>query len=171
MIEVQKTTLDGVLLIKSEVVEDFRGKYVSTYNKEHFRKAGISIEFVCEDYSTSAKGVLRGIHSDSDNWKLISCRQGRFYFVVVNCDPSSHQFKKWQSFILSEENGLLILVPPNFGNGHFALTERVMFHYLQSNYYDHTRQSSYRYDDQQFNIWWPTKNPILSPRDETGAYV
>ncbi len=171
MIEIQKTTLEGVLRLQPEIQEDFRGRYVSPYNKADFKKADISVEFVCEDYSTSTKGVLRGVHSDSDNWKLVSCRQGRFYFVVVNCDPASKQFRRWESFILSEENCLQILVPPNFGNGHFALSEKIMFHYLQSNYYDTNRQTSYRYDDPQFNIWWPTKNPILSPRDEAGKYV
>ncbi len=169
--EIQKTSLDGVLLIKSDIQEDFRGKYVSCYNKADFQKAGIPIEFVCEDYSTSTKGVLRGLHSDSDNWKLVSCHRGRFYFVVVNCNPSSNQFRKWESFVLSENNGFQVLVPPQFGNGHLALSDEVMFHYLQSNYYDPARQASYRYDDPQFNVWWPIKNPILSPRDEAGKYV
>lgn len=171
MIVVEKTKLDGVLLIKPDIIEDFRGKYVSQYNKLEFQKAGISVNFVCEDYSISTKGVLRGIHSDSDNWKLISCRQGRFYFVVVNCDKNSKQFRQWMSFILSAENCLQVLVPPMFANGHFSLSDEVQFHYLQSNYYDPSRQISYRYDDPQFNIWWPTKNPILSPRDEAGKYV
>ncbi len=171
MIKVEKTTLDGVLLIRPEVFEDFRGTYVSLYNKSDFKEAGISIDFVCEDYSTSSRGVLRGIHADSDNWKLISCYRGRFYFVVVNCDKNSKEFGKWESFILSEENHVQILVPPKFGNGHLALSDEVMFHYLQSNYYDPSRQTSYRYDDPQFNVSWPTKNPILSKRDEAGKYV
>lgn len=163
---VEKTKLDGALLIKPEIFEDFRGRYVSLYNKAEFQKAGILVDFVCEDYSTSTKGVLRGIHSDSDNWKLISCRRGRFYFVMVNCNPASREFRKWESFVLSEENCLQVLVPPKFGNGHLALSNEVMFHYLQSNYYDPDRQTSYRYDDPRFNIWWPTKNPILSERDK-----
>lgn len=168
---VQKTSLDKVLRIIPDIQEDFRGRYVSPYNKADFAKAGIPIEFVCEDYSTSLKGVLRGIHSDSDNWKLVSCRKGRFYFVVANCDQQSHQYAKWEAFILSEENCHQILVPPNFANGHYALSEMVMFHYLQSNYYDPSRQTSYRFDDPRFKIRWPTRNPLLSPRDEAGAYV
>ncbi len=169
--KVEKTKLEGVLLIKPDTFEDFRGKYVSPYNKAEFEKAGISVEFVCEDYSTSFKGVLRGIHADTSNWKLISCRGGRFYFVVVNCDKDSKEFGKWESFILSDENAFQVLVPPKFGNGHFALSDHIVFHYLQSHYYDPARQSSYRYNDPRFNIWWPTKNPILSQRDEAGKYV
>ena len=171
MIQVEKMKLDKVLLIKPEIFEDFRGKYVSPYNKADFQKAGIWADFACEDYSISTRGVLRGIHSDSDNWKLVSCMRGRFYFVVVNCDKDSQEFGKWESFILSEDNHLQVLVPPKFGNGHFALSDEVVFHYLQSNYYDPARQTSYRYDDPQFNIWWPTKNPILSQRDEAGKYI
>jgi len=171
MIKVEKTKLEGVLLIKPEIFEDFRGMYVSPYNKSDFEKAGIPVNFVCEDYSVSTKGVLRGVHADSDNWKLISCHRGRFYFVVVNCDKDSKEFGKWESFILSEDNNLQVLVPPKFGNGHFVLSDEAMFHYLQSNYYDPSRQTSYRYDDPQFNISWPTKNPILSQRDEAGKYL
>lgn len=169
--KVEKTKLDGVLLIRPDVHEDFRGKYVSPFNKMEFEQAGIPINFVCQDYSVSTKGVLRGLHADSDNWKLVSCMRGRFYFVVVNCDPTSPQFRQWESFTLSGDNHLQVLVPPKFGNGHQVLSDDVVFHYLQSNYYDPARQVSYRYDDPQFNIWWPIKNPILSPRDEAGKYV
>lgn len=169
--EIQKTKLDGVLLIKPDTHVDLRGKYISTYNKAEFQKMGIPVEFVTEDYSVSTKGVLRGIHADSDNWKLISCRRGEFYFVVVNCDEASKDFGKWESFILSEDNYLQVLVPPKFGNGHLALSDQVAFHYLQSNYYDKARQSSYRYDDPRFNVQWPIKNPILSERDKAGKYV
>ncbi|MEK7464442.1 MAG: dTDP-4-dehydrorhamnose 3,5-epimerase family protein [Patescibacteria group bacterium] len=171
VIKAEKTTLDGVLLLKPDVHEDFRGKYVSPYNKVDFQKLGIPVEFVTQDYSISKKGVLRGLHADSDNWKLISCHQGEFYFVVVNCDETSKEFGKWESFTLSGENHLQVLVPPRFGNGHLALSDNIVFHYLQSNYYDPKRQSSYRYDDPRFNIEWPIKNPILSPRDEAGKYV
>lgn len=115
--------------------------------------------------------MLRGIHADSENWKLISCRRGEFYFVVVNCNAASPEFGKWESFILSEENCLEVLVPPTFGNGHLALTDPVVFHYLQSREYDPARQTSYRYDDPRFNIRWPVKDPILSPRDKAGKYV
>jgi dTDP-4-dehydrorhamnose 3,5-epimerase len=170
--EAIKTKLDGVLLIKpGEVFEDFRGKYIETYNREEFKKMGIDVEFVTDDYSTSTKGVLRGLHGDQKTWKLISCHRGRFYLAVANNDPASPQYRQWEAFTLSDTNHHQVLIPPKFANGHLALSERIIFHYKQSEYYDPSGQFSVRYDDPAFGIWWPIKAPILSRRDEAGKYV
>ena len=168
---IEKTKLDGVLLIKPEIFEDFRGTYVETYNNKEYKKNGITQEFIQDDISTSTKGVLRGIHGDSETWKLISCMYGRFYFVVVNCDERSEDFGKWKSFILSDENRYQVLVPPKFGNGHLVLSDKVIFHYKQTAYYNPRGQFSYRFDDPRLGIWWPIKDPLLSRRDEAGHYV
>ena len=171
MIEVSKTKLDNVLLIKLDVFEDHRGEYVEIYNEELYRKNGIDIKFVQDDISVSTKNVLRGIHGDAETWKLISCLHGKFYFVVVNCDVDSENFGKWQSFVLSDVNRLQVLVPPKHGNAHLVLSDKAIFHYKQSTYYDPTKQFTYKWNDPKFNIWWPIKNPILSQRDEVGNYV
>ena len=171
MIEVTKTKLDGVLLIKLHVFEDHRGEYIETYNRELYRKNGIDIKFVQDDIAVSTKNVLRGIHGDPETWKLISCLYGKFYFVVVNCDGDSENFGKWQSFVLSDVNRLQVLVPPKYGNGHLILSDKAIFHYKQSTYYNPAIQFTYKWDDPKFSIWWPIKNPILSQRDETGHYV
>jgi len=171
MIEVSQTKLDNVLLIKLDVFEDHRGEYVETYNEELYKKNGIDVKFVQDDISVSTKNVLRGIHGDSETWKLISCLYGKFYLVVVNCDVDSENFGKWQSFVLSDVNRSQVLVPPKYGNAHLILSEKAIFHYKQSTYYDPTKQFTYKWDDPKFNIWWPIKNPILSQRDEVGHYV
>ena len=117
--KIEKTELDGVLLISPNTnFEDFKGQYIEIYNKNEFRKQGISVEFVQDDISYSRQNVLRGIHGDNKTWKLISCLYGSFYFVVVNNDPNSQQYKKSISFTLSDKNRKQILVPPKFGNGH-----------------------------------------------------
>lgn len=171
MIEIVKTKLDKVLIIKPEVFEDHRGEYVETYNEELYRKKGIDIKFVQDDISISSKYVLRGIHGDPETWKLISCLYGKFYFVVVDCDPNSKDFGKWQSFTLSDKNRLQILVPSFYGNAHLVLSDLAIFHYKQSTYYNPKKQFTYKWNDSQFNIWWPIKNPIISQRDEMGHYV
>lgn len=168
---VEKTELDGVLLIKPDIFEDFRGFYVETYNEEEYNKHGITQKFLQDDISISHKGVLRGLHGDADTWKLISCTYGRFYFVVANCDESSPNFGKWQSFILSGENHHQVLVPPKHGNGHLILSDSAIFHYKQTSYYNPTGQFTYKWDDPRLKIWWPIKNPQLSRRDEEGHYV
>ena len=166
MIEVSKTDIDGVLLIKLGIFEDHRGEYIETYNVALYEEKGIDTKFVQDDISVSSRNVLRGIHGDDQTWKLISCLHGRFYLVVVNCDTESKDFGKWQSFVLSDKNRQQVLIPPKYGNAHLALSDRTIFHYKQSTYYDRKKQFTYKWDDPKFNIWWPIKNPILSQRDE-----
>lgn len=165
--EISKTELDGVLLIKPPTIfEDFRGTYVELFNEKLYSEAGIDIKFVEDDISVNSRYVLRGIHGDFQTWKLISCLHGKFYLVVVNWDQDSAQFGKWQSFILSDQNRLQVLVPPKCGNGHLVLSELSIFHYKQSCYYDPIGQFTLFWNDPKLNIWWPIRNPIVSKRDE-----
>ncbi len=141
------------------------------YNKADFKKNGIDIEFVADDVSVSHKNVLRGIHGDSETWKLTSCIYGRIYQVVVNCDRESKDFGKWGAFILSDRNKHRILIPPKHGNSFMVLSDVAIYHYKQSIYYKPRGQFTYKWNDPKFNIWWPVKTPILSQRDEVGGYV
>lgn len=169
--EVHKTELDRVLLIKPSVFEDFRGEYVETYNEEEYRKNGIICNFVQDDVSISRHGVLRGIHGDAETWKLISCLYGKFYLVVVNCDMKSSNFAKWQAFTLSDKNRWQVLVPPMYGNGHLVMSDMTIFHYKQTTYYHPEGQFTYLWNDSRLKIWWPIKNPVVSRRDEEGRFV
>lgn len=169
--QVTKTKLDGVLLIRPDVFEDFRGQYVETYNDQIFCENGINIKFVQDDISVSSRHVLRGIHGDAETWKLISCLYGKLYLVVVNCNLESENFGKWQAFNLSDVNRHQVLVPPKYGNGHLVLSDQAIFHYKQSTYYNPKGQFTYIWNDPQLKLWWPIKNPILSQRDEVGRFV
>jgi dTDP-4-dehydrorhamnose 3,5-epimerase len=170
-VKVDKTKLDGVLLITPEVFEDFRGQYVETYNEELYRQAGIDVAFKQDDISLSSHHVLRGIHGDGETWKLVSCLVGSFYLVVVNNDPGSKQYRQWQAFTLSESNRQQVLIPPKFGNGHVVMSERAIFHYKQNTYYNPQGQFTIVWNDPEYGVWWPVKNPILSRRDEYGRFV
>ncbi|MGA8849127.1 MAG: dTDP-4-dehydrorhamnose 3,5-epimerase family protein [Dehalococcoidia bacterium] len=170
--EVSKTKLDGVLLIKPPTIfEDFRGTYVEIYNEKLYTEAGITVKFVQDDISVSSRNVLRGIHGDGKTWKLISCLYGKFYLVVVNWDEASPQFGRWESFVLSDQNRWQVLVPAKFGNGHLVLSELAIFHYKQSSYYNRASQFTILWNDPKLNIWWPIKNPIVSRRDEGGENI
>lgn len=171
MIEVFKTKLDGVLIVKPEAFEDHRGAYVEIYNEDLYREKGIDVKFVQDDVSISSRNVLRGIHGDDVTWKLISCLHGKFYLVVVNRDKSSPQFGQWDSFVLSDSNRHQVLVPPKFGNGHLVLSEQAIFHYKQSTYYDRAGQFTIAWNDPKVNVWWPIKDPVLSPRDQGGRII
>lgn len=171
MVKISKAKLEGVLVIEPDIFEDFRGFYVELYNERFYREQGMPVKFVEDDFSVSAKHVLRGIHCDSQAWKLVSCLHGSFYLVIINCDETSPYFGKWDSFVLSAPARKQVLVPPKHGVAHLVLSDSVIFHYKQSEYYDPKRQVTYHWDEPKFNIWWPIKNPILSQRDEGGRYV
>lgn len=165
--EITKTKLDGVLVIHPPTIfNDFRGSYVELYNEELYAKAGIQVKFVQDDISVSERHVLRGIHGDEKTWKLVSCLYGEFFLVVVNHDQASPQFGQWAMFVLSDQNRLQILVPPKFGNGHLVLSDRAIFHYKQSTYYDRASQFTIAWNDPQLGIPWPAKTPIVSNRDK-----
>jgi len=167
MMRVDKTTLDGVLLITPPTIfEDFRGNYIELYNEELYRQAGLEQVFLQDDISTSRRHVLRGIHGDQETWKLVSCLQGEFHLVVVNWDEHSPQFRKWEGFRLSDANHLQVLIPPRFGNGHVVLSEQAIFHYKQTSYYNRAGQFTLLWNDPSLGIEWPVREPILSKRDQ-----
>ncbi len=164
--DVRTTSLDGVLLITPPTIfEDFRGSYIELYNEALYREAGITAAFVQDDISTSSRHVLRGIHGDQRTTKLVSCLQGRFYLVVVNNDPASPQYRKWEAFTLSDVNRLQVLIPPKFGNGHVVLSEQAIFHYKQTSDYDRAGQFTLDWNDPELDLWWPVRDPIRSRRD------
>jgi len=165
-LEVKRTELDGVLTIQPYVFEDFRGEFVETFNDKIYRDKGIDVKWVQDDISISSRHVLRGIHGDGVTYKLLSCLHGKLYFVVVNCDTESQEFGKWQAFILSDVTRLQVLVPPKFGNAYLVMSDKAVFQYKQSSYYNRAGQFTYKWNDPQLNIWWPIANPIVSQRDE-----
>ena len=170
--DIQKTKLDGVLLIKPlTIFEDFRGCYVETYNEKLYNEAGITVKFIQDDISASSRHVLRGLHGDGETWKLVSCLYGKFYLVVVNFDKASPKYLQWEAFTLSDQNRLQVLIPPKFANGHLVLSDTAIFHYKQSSYYNRAGQFSLAWNDPKLGISWPVSQPILSQRDETAEMI
>jgi len=166
MIAIEQTELPGVLLIKPSIFEDFRGQNVELYNEELYQRNNINIKFIQDDISVSTRGVLRGLHGDQETWKLVSCLHGKFYLVVLNYDPESPAYGRWQAFTLSATNRWQVLIPPKHGNGHLVLSEQAIFFYKQSTLYQGAeKQFTIAWNDPQFKVWWPMKNPILSMRD------
>ena len=166
MMKVEKTDLEGVLIIDPPTnFKDFRGSYIELYNEALYKRHGITQDFIQDDISTSGYNVLRGIHGDASTCKLVSCLYGEFYLVVVNNNPNSSQYKQWQSFNLSDANRKQVLIPPMYGNGHLVLSDVTIYHYKQTTEYNREGQFTIMWDDPEYNIKWPVKNPILSKRD------
>jgi len=165
--KIEETALNGVLLISPPTIfEDFRGEYIETYNKEIYQRHGIAVDFIQDDISVSRKNVLRGLHGDEKTWKLISCLYGSFYLVVVNNDPASSQYKQSIAFTLSDRNRQQVLIPPKHGNGHLVLTDQAIFHYKQNTEYNRNGQFTIKWNDPEYELWWPISDPIVSQRDQ-----
>lgn len=160
-------TKTGCLLFHQNFFEDFRGTYIESYNEEEYQKEikrhfGKEIKFIQDDFSTSHKYILRGIHGDDITTKLISCQFGKFMIYIV--DPKT---KTDETFVLSRENANQLLIPSGLGNAHIVLSDWAVFHYKQNAYYaGPEKQFTYRYD--AFRNWVPSGiTPILSQRDNS----
>jgi len=162
-------------VIIPDVFYDFRGEYVETFNArryEFYDDHGQRLEFVEDDISVSRQNVLRGLHGDSETWKLVQCLYGEFYYVVADMRPVSPTHLNWESFILNDRNRKQVLVPAGCTNGHLVLSEKCIFSYKQSQYYEGAEaQFTVRWDDPKLNIFWPIRNPILSQRDSSASFL
>ncbi len=170
--DVVTTTLDGVLIATPPTIfTDHRGTYVETYNQSLYAAAGIDQNFIQDDISVSRRHVLRGLHGDDKTWKLVSCIEGALLLAVVNFDVGSDQYLRWETFELTEENRLQVLIPAGFANGHLILSDRAIFSYKQTELYDGKSQFTICWDDPVLGIDWPITDPILSERDRNAAYM
>lgn len=165
MLNIEKTNLKGVFLVKPSVHEDRRGSFYETYNEKEYFDAGLSVKFIQDDISVSVNGVLKGMHGDNGTYKLVQCVYGSVYAVVLNCDETSPNFGKWQSFILSAENKYQLYIPPLYGNGYYVMTDKAVYSYKQSTYYGEYKQFTYKWNDERFKIKWPAEASIISERD------
>ena len=150
---------------KNSSFVDNRGYYWTSWKKGTIKK----LKFKHDKFSLSKKNVLRGLHGDNKTWKLVSCPYGKFLLVVVNCEKNSKDYLIWKSWILSHNNGMQILIPPNYANAHLCLSKECLFHYKLSYkglYLDANEQFSIRWNDPKINIKWKIKKPILSKRDK-----
>jgi len=150
---------DGVVVYQSTYHEDFRGDIWTNWRDDKHR----FLSWRRDKFSTSNRGVLRGLHGDNKSYKLISCVYGEVYFVIVNPDKT-----KWDCTILSNKNKKQILIPPNYSNGHYVLSHKCVFHYKYAypgKYPDVNEQFVVKWNDENLNIDWPTNQPILFGRD------
>lgn len=165
--EIQKTNLHKVFLIKPSVYEDSRGFFLETYNKKRYHEYGIPNSFVQDNYSRSTKGVLRGLHFQINNpqGKLVSCLRGSVYDVAVDINPNSSTYGHYYGVELSELNKYQLWIPPGYAHGFYVLSDIADFHYKCTDYYFPEDQGGIIWNDNLINIEWPSKNPILSEKD------
>tara|TARA_A100001391_G_C4958436_1_gene249198 strand:- start:85 stop:597 length:513 start_codon:yes stop_codon:yes gene_type:complete len=168
--QVTDTKLHGVKLIIPDRFEDHRGSYMEIYDSKKFVTITDEV-FVQDDVSISNRGVLRGLHGDRQTTKIVTVLNGSGYAVIADNRPSSPTYKQWQSFTLSKQNRHMLLLPAGIGNSILALEDNMIYYYKQNTHFVDGQQFTIKWDDPEWNFWWPIKNPILSMRDERGDYV
>ena len=156
-------SLEGIYKIHLENFSDERGQITNLFDCEQFP------QFKIDKLTKSTKNVLRGLHGDSNNDKLIYCLQGKIFLVVVNYDKSSPQYLKKVQIEMDENSNFAVFIPKNFLNGHYCLTDTCLFYYKWSeSYVPPEKQFSILWNDKDLNINWPLleNKPILSERDK-----
>ena len=173
--KINKTKLDGVVIIEPDVFGDNRGFFMESWNKKKMEEVGLYYDFVQDNHSKSTvKGTLRGIHfqkGDKAQAKLVRCVKGAVLDVAVDLRQNSPTFKQWGGVELSEENKKQLLIPRGFGHGFVTLTDDVEFLYKADNYYAPEADAGIRWNDQDVGVEWGVENPILSEKDKKNPFL
>lgn len=165
------TSLPDVFLLEPRVFNDARGFFLESYNRKTFTSLGIEAEFVQDNHSRSAKGVLRGLHYQihRPQGKLLRVISGEVYDVAVDLRRHSPNFGHWTGMRLSAENKLLIWIPPGFAHGFYVLSETAECTYKTTDYYAPEQERCLLWNDPALNIAWPLAGePLLSDKDRLG---
>lgn len=165
-----KNDIEGLVVIKPTVFGDDRGFFMETYQKDEFARAGIDKDFVQDNHSKSSKGVLRGLHFQTENTqgKLVRVISGEVYDVAVDCRPSSKTFGQWFGVVLSSENKMQFYIPEGFAHGFLVLSDEAEFVYKCTDVYNPGAEGGIPYDDPAVNVQWPQADcPLkLSEKDK-----
>lgn len=160
--------LEGLKLVQLDVFGDQRGFFVERYNQGKFEKLGLPTQFVQDNHSRSAPGVLRGLHYQHSpaQGKLVGAARGKIWDVAVDIRRQSPTFGMSYSVKLSDENGLLIWMPAGFAHGYCVLgTETADILYKTDGLYNSETEGGIHWADPALKIDWPIKNPVVSDRD------
>ena len=166
--EVIKTELEGLLIIKPKVFADERGYFFESYNEDAYRKVGINHIFLQDNISKSKKGTIRGLHyqvGDKTQGKLCKVIYGKVLDVAVDIRFGSPTFGKYFSSELSEENHTQLWIPPGFAHGFSVLSDEAIFSYKCTELYSKEHERAILFNDSSLNINWNVENPIVSEKD------
>jgi dTDP-4-dehydrorhamnose 3,5-epimerase len=170
--KVTATAIPEVLIIEPKVFGDARGFFYESFNQKAFNAAtGQNVNFVQDNHSRSARGVLRGLHYQirQPQGKLVRVVRGAVFDVAVDIRKASPTFGKWVGVELSEDNGRQLWIPPGFAHGFVVTSESADFLYKTTDYYAPEYERCIAWNDPVVGIDWPlTAPPSLSLKDQQG---
>ena len=168
------TKIPEVKLLEPQVFGDERGFFMETFRDEWFKQNVANRTFVQENHSKSVKGVLRGLHYQTENTqgKLVRVVSGAVFDVAVDMRENSPTFGKWVGEVLSAENKRQLWVPEGFAHGFYVLTDEAEFTYKCTDYYNPKAEHSLIWNDETVGIEWPLEGePSLSAKDLAGKIL
>jgi len=166
-----ETRLDGPVLIEPTVHPDSRGFFHETYRRDVYTTLGVDAEFVQDNHSRSARGVVRGMHFQvgEGQAKLIRCARGSIFDVVVDLRRGSPTFGEWEGVQLDDERLLQLYVPVGFAHGFCVTSEVADVVYRCSSYYGGEIERGIRFDDPDVGIEWPSELKLLPSERDVSA--
>ncbi len=166
--EIIKTKIEGLLIIKPDVFFDERGYFFESFNEQRFIDNELNARFVQDNESKSQKGVLRGLHFQDPPYaqgKLVRVIKGAVLDVAVDLRTNSATYGQWKSIELTEDNKLMYWIPAGFAHGFLTLQDDTIFSYKCTKPYNKESEGSIQWDDADLNIDWGFDNPIISEKD------
>ena len=166
--EVIKTPIEGLLVIKPRIFEDDRGHFFESWSKDSLLKVGLDLDFVQDNQSLSQKGVLRGLHFQSPPFaqgKLVRVIKGAVVDVAVDIRKKSPTYGQHFVVELSEENKTVFWIPPGFAHGFLTLKDDTIFTYKCTGVYNKESEEALMWNDEDLNIDWRVENPLVSDKD------
>ena len=166
--DVSKTALPEVLLIKPKKFDDNRGYFYESWNQDRYAEFGMPEDFVQDNISLSTKGTLRGLHYQEPmaQGKLVSVLVGRVFDVAVDLRRGSPRFGSWVGVELSGETREQLWIPEGFAHGFCVISDLAEFYYKCTAPYNPETEHTIRYDDPEIGISWPVEVPVLSEKDK-----
>jgi len=160
-------SIEGLLIIEPTVFGDERGFFMEAYSRDRYAEMGLPREFVQDNVSLSARGILRGLHLQhpKGQGKLCQVLEGEVFDVAVDVRVGSPTFGVWEGVRLSSENKRQLYVPPGFAHGFCVLSERALFSYKCTDFYSAATELGVAWNDPDIGIDWPIDAPRLSAKD------
>jgi len=171
-LKVNKTEIDGLLIIEPDVFKDDRGFFFESFSRQRYKELGIIDEFVQDNFSKSKRDTVRGLHyqvGDKAQGKLCQVIEGEVLDVAVDIRFGSPTFGKYFSIILNSENKIQLWISAGFAHGFSVLSEEAVFSYKCTNYYSKPHERAILFNDSDLRIDWKVDNPIVSEKDLTAV--
>ena len=168
--EILDTRLQGAKLIKPRVHGDQRGFFLESFRADALAAAGAESTFVQDNHSRSGARIIRGMHFQPGQAKLVRCVRGAIFDVIVDIRAGSPTFGEWEGYELDDRTHLQLLVPDGFAHGFCVLSEIADVTYKVTRYYDPDAEAGFRFDDPAVGIAWPlAPDQLIASARDTAA--